>query len=423
MNVREVAFQVLMDVYQRGTYSNLALNQALKTHSFILKDRFFLTRLVYGVIQNDIRLDYYINQILVQEKIRQNMRILLKMALYQKRFMDKVPLYAIMNETVEIAKKMDGVLVAKFANAILHKLLNSEFEVARSQFESELEYRSVFHSCPLWILRLIAKQYGEESAYQYVRYNQIPPPMSMRVNTMKTDPATLMKENPIFKPSLLTSSAVMYCGEQPILELKEFQQGVVSVQDESGQLVAQMLDPKPGEYILDMCAAPGSKTGHIAELMKNEGKIVAIDLHPHRISLLQETLKRLEITNTKPIPYDALKLKDLYKAETFDRVLVDAPCSGFGVIRRKPDIALRITPQALDELVVLQSKLLVEAVRVLKKGGTLVYSTCTLNRKENNAQIQHLCDNNPDLTLVSEQTIFPHQYQSDGFYIAKLTKG
>lgn len=422
MNVREVAFQVLLDVYQRGTYSNLALNKALNSHSFITKDRAFLTHLVYGVIQHDLRLDYYINAILEKEKLRTNMRIMLKMALYQQRFMDKVPLYAIMNESVEIVKKMDGPQVAKFANAILHKLLESTYEIERSMFESEMEYRSIYYACPLWILRLISKQYGEEKAYQYAQYNLIQPPLSLRVNQLRIKKEDLIAQNPAFKTGFLSLDGVVYEGDVMMADLQELQNGLVSIQDESGQLVARILDPSPQDYVLDMCAAPGSKTGHIAELMMNQGKIVAIDLHPHRIKLLKHSLQRLMISNTQAFAYDALKLQELYRAETFDKILVDSPCSGFGVIRRKPDIALKIAPETLDELVVLQKNLLLEAARLLKKGGTLVYSTCTLNKKENEMQVKLLIEKVPTLKLVSEQTIFPHEYQSDGFYIAKLVK-
>jgi 16S rRNA (cytosine967-C5)-methyltransferase len=171
-----------------------------------------------------------------------------------------------------------------------------------------------------------------------------------------------------------------------------------------------------------MCAAPGSKTAHLAALMNNEGTIDAIDLHPHRIQLLEEGMRRLGVTNVKAQTGDVLQYVDQVGEARYDRILLDAPCSGFGVIRRKPDLLLRTKQEQMDELLMLQQKMLQTAVRLLKPGGVMVYSTCTLNRKENQLQVQALCQNAPSMHLESERQIFPFEYDSDGFYLAKLTK-
>lgn len=422
MNGREIAYQILMDVYSKKTYSNLALNRAFRTHNVSVKDRSFITNLVYGVLQNDIALDYIISNVLTKETIRLKMRVLLKMALYQKRHLDRIPLYAIINESVSIVKKNESNSLSAFANAILHKLLETDFEIKRSNFSSDYEYYSTLYSCPLWILKLIAKQYGDQNAFQYAYYNQVEAPFALRLNTMLTTKEKLLQKDQLFKAGNLSPVGLFYQGNIPINHTNEHLNGLISVQDESGQLVALKLEPSEEDYILDMCAAPGSKTGHIAEMMNNKGKIVAVDLYEHRLKLLEHNLRRLHLTNVEIKQADAMELNKHYRSGTFDKILLDAPCSGFGVIRRKPDIALKIQPHNLDELEIIQKRMLIAASKLLKKGGTLVYSTCTLNKKENEMQVKYLLERDSSFKLVEERTIFPQEYMSDGFYIAKLIK-
>ena len=199
--------------------------------------------------------------------------------------------------------------------------------------------------------------------------------------------------------------------------------GLISVQDESSQYVVEVLDPKANTKVLDMCAAPGSKTQYICELMENTGKVLALDIHPHRVEIMKKYLASLKLTNVTCICYDSTKLHEKEKLiESFDKVLLDAPCLGLGVVRRKPDILLDLKDEDLDEIVLLQQKLLDEAYLMLKEGGELVYSTCSINKKENDSQVTAFLSKHKDMRRVFEKQIFPDEYNSDGFYIAKMIK-
>ena len=199
--------------------------------------------------------------------------------------------------------------------------------------------------------------------------------------------------------------------------------GLISVQDESSQYVVEVLDPQENEKVLDMCAAPGSKTQYICELMKNTGKVLALDIHPHRVEIMKKYLQSLNLTNVTCIAFDSTKLHEKEKLiGSFDKVLLDAPCLGLGVIRRKPDIIHELISEKLDEILVLQQKLLEEAYLMLKENGTLVYSTCSINKKENDSQITAFLAKHKEMKRVYEKQIFPYEFNSDGFYICKLVK-
>ena len=215
---------------------------------------------------------------------------------------------------------------------------------------------------------------------------------------------------------------MFYTGDEPIGNVKEFLEGLVTVQDESGQMVAEIMDPKENCSILDMCAAPGSKTFHMASKINNKGKIVAIDLYEHRIQLLKNQIKRLGATSVIPVCYDSTKLLEKYQEESFDYVLLDAPCSGYGVVRRKPDLLVNIDQKDLDGILSLQKELIDVAVKLVKNQGTLVYSTCTLNKKENESQVEYLLNKYPNFKVVEQRVIFPDEFDSDGFFICKLVR-
>ena len=346
---------------------------------------------------------------------------LLKVALYQLRYMDRVPDYAVINETVEIAKEHMGFQASKFANAVLRNLQRQKYEPKVEDFKDQIAYLCLCYSTPEWVVRMMAKHYGEDVAINWLKSNTLEAPLTVRVNTLKSSIDELLNTGKFVKTEL-SEVGLKYIGDEPVASLKEFLDGKFVVQDESGQLVASTLNPKPNDYILDMCAAPGSKTYHIASLLNNTGKIVAIDLHDHRVKLLESNLPRLGITNVKTKAYDSTKLLDIFDENTFDKILLDAPCSGLGVVRRKPDILINLEQNKLDEIISIQQQLIDQAVKLLKVGGTLVYSTCTLNKKENEKQVEYLLNKYPNFKLVENKIIFPHQYDSDGFFIAKLIK-
>lgn len=421
MKVRELAYFIVNSVYKNKAFSNIELSQTIRSNKLSDQDRGFLTRLVYGTLQNAMMLDYEIACATSGKNIRPEMRTLLKVALYQLRHMDRVPDYAVINETVEIAKEHMGFQASKFANAVLRNLQRQKYEPKEDDFKDRLSYLSLIHSTPEWVVKMMAKHYGEEVAVGWLKSNTNEAPLTVRVNTLKSSCEELINSGNFVKTNL-SATGLKYIGSEPIASTKEFLEGKFVVQDESGQLVAQILNPQQNDYILDMCAAPGSKTYHIAALLNNTGKIVAVDLHDHRIKLLESNLPRLGIINVKTRVYDSTKLLDIFEENTFDKILLDAPCSGLGVVRRKPDILINLDQNKLDDIISVQQKLINQAVKLVKVGGTLVYSTCTLNKKENEKQVEYLLNNYPNFKLVDSRILFPHQFDSDGFFIAKFVK-
>ena len=421
MQARKLAYSILNSVYKDKGFVNLLLNNALNESSLKTNDKGLVTNIVYGVLQNSMYLDYVIRHYCKDKKVDARMRTLLKCAFYQMYFMDKIPNYALVNETVEIAKLELGLQASKFANAVLNNAIRNPFTLNKSDFKDDLSYLCMKYSHPEWLIRMIGKHYGMEKAMSYMKSNVTPPPLSLRVNTLKTSVEEMLKI-PYFKKGNLSPVGLFYTGDESIGNVKEFLEGYVTVQDESGQMVAEIMDPKDNCSILDMCAAPGSKTFHLASKIKNKGKIIAVDLYEHRIQLLKNQIKRLGATSVIPVCYDSTKLLDKYQEESFDYVLLDAPCSGYGVVRRKPDLLVNIDQKDLDGILSLQKELIDVAVRLVKKQGTLVYSTCTLNKKENESQVEYLLNKYPNFKVINQRVIFPDEYDSDGFFICKLVR-
>ena len=421
MQARKLAYSILNSVYKDKGFVNLLLNNALNESNLKPNDKGLVTNIVYGVLQNSMYLDYVIRHYCVDKKVDARMRTLLKCAFYQMYFMDKIPNYALVNETVEIAKNELGLQASKFANAVLNNAIRNPFTLKQSDFKDELSYLCMKYSHPEWLIRMIGKHYGMDKAMSYMKSNVTPPPLSLRVNTLKTSVEEILKV-PYFKKGNLSPVGLFYTGDEPIGNVKEFLEGLVTVQDESGQMVAEIMDPKENCSILDMCAAPGSKTFHMASKINNKGKIVAIDLYEHRIQLLKNQIKRLGATSVIPVCYDSTKLLEKYQEESFDYVLLDAPCSGYGVVRRKPDLLVNIDQKDLDGILSLQKELIDVAVKLVKNQGTLVYSTCTLNKKENESQVEYLLNKYPNFKVVEQRVIFPDEFDSDGFFICKLVR-
>lgn len=421
MNLRLIAYQILNKVFLDKAYSNIALNQALLDSSLIDLDKRLVTTIVYGVIQNSLLLDYYVKKLVDDKKINPKMRTILKMSYYQLYYLDKIPSYAIVNDGVQIAKDDMGMQASKFANAILRKMVATKVELDKSEFKDIDEYNALKYSIPTWLYKMIKKQYGEKEALAWAEISKLTPFVSCRVNVTQTSVEELIKNKNFIRGNLANSS-VIYTGSDSVFETDEYKSGLISPQDETGQLVAPQLDPQPGDYILDMCAAPGSKTMHIAELSQDKAKIIAIDLYPHRVKMIEASKKRLHLKSVSALELDALTLKNTFKDQEFDKILLDAPCSGYGVVQRKPDILINTKQENLDQLIKLQQGLIDQALKMLKKGGTLIYSTCTLNKKENDMQVDYALKLDPNLKLISMRQILPSSHQSDGFFYAKFIK-
>ena len=357
------------------------------------------------------------NLILKEKRVKKKIRALLYMSLYQLIYLDKIPEYAIINEAVKIAKK-EGYQTSQFVNAVLRNFTRNE---RRSLEElDELEKISIMTSHPLWMVKMFNKQYGLEKTKMICEEDNMPPTRSGRVNRLKTTKEELLKES-CFEEGTLSQDALLY-KRGNLAYTSYYKEGKVTIQDESSQLVARLLDPQKTDYVLDMCSAPGSKTTHLAALMENQGKIEAYDLYKHKVKLIEHNLKRLGVKNVHVQVGDSTKLIEHYPPETFDRILLDAPCSGFGVLKRKPEIKYHDS-SVMDGLIPLQALLLENAYNLLKNDGTMVYSTCTINKKENGMMIEHFIQKHPDMKVIEQRTILNYEYHTDGFYMCKMKKG
>lgn len=412
---RQLALDILLKFKQQQSYLNLSLNACFQNHQISREQKDFITRVVYGTVQNMLYLEYLLEPHL-KTRVKAYERMLLLMSLYQHEFMDNIPDYAIVNEAVHLAKKQKGIKTAQFINAVL----NHAFANQRSLDElDEQERLAIETSHPLWLVKMLFKQYGREETKKICYANNEVPYKSARVNTLKTTREELLKDDMWSRGQL--SPDCLYYQRGNIANTKYYQDGLVTIQDESSQMVARLLNPQPHDYVLDMCCAPGGKTSHLAALMKNQGRIDAYDLYEHKISLVEEQMQRLGVDIVHVQAYDSTQLTKLYAGAPFDKILLDAPCSGLGVLARKPEIKYHDS-SSMDEIIQIQQKLLENAYSLLKNGGKIVYSTCTINKKENNKQIETFIKKHLDMKIIEEKTILPYQYHSDGFYMCLLEK-
>ncbi|MEG0823176.1 MAG: 16S rRNA (cytosine(967)-C(5))-methyltransferase RsmB [Erysipelotrichaceae bacterium] len=418
MNTRKKAWELLNKICIGKSYSTLLLRHELD--NFTSQDKALITNIVYGTLQN-YRLTRYMWEGDVKNLPTEPICILLDMSAYQMFFMDKLPAYAILNDAVEIAKHVDNGRYAKLVNALLRNLQRNGRRIIT---ETGIEKIAIVTSHPTWLLNMWLKQYGKDTMIAIVKENNEKSTQCGRVNTLQITLEEFLNKYPMFtlaKSNQDKSNSAVYYESGNIADSEAYKIGDVSIQDESSQMVANFMAPKPNDKILDACSAPGSKAAHMATIMNNQGEIIAMDIHEHRVELIKEGMERQNIKCVKAIVGDATQIDERYK-EYFDKVLVDAPCSGYGVLRRKADIKYHMKSEDMDSISKLQADILQVASKTLKKQGILVYSTCTLNKKENEKQIAKFLNANEDFKLIEEHTIFPYEYHSDGFYMAKLIK-
>lgn len=414
MKAREKAYNLLCEIILNKQYSNLILRKEL--NDFEEQDKRFITNIVYGTMQNYLYVRYLWENY-VEKSIAKDIAILMDMSIYQIEFMDKVPTYAVVNEAVEIASQLHKGKYKSMVNAMLRRFMREE---KRKITGDDLTQLSILTSHPLWLVKMWNKQYGYEVTKKICYDNQEVPTLACRVNTLKSSKSELLI-NKKFREGYLSKDALLYEGGN-IANTKEFLEGLITIQDESSQCVALMVDPKENERVLDVCAAPGTKTTHMAQLMKNTGEIIACDIHEHRVELIHNSMKRMGLNCIHPQQLDGTLAHESFEVESFDRILVDAPCSGYGVLKRKNDIKVHMEPSDMDEIIPLQASILESVSSLVKKEGILVYSTCTLNKKENEKQVEKFLKNHEEYTLLEMRTIFPYEYHSDGFFMAKFKK-
>lgn len=438
-NVRDAALTILLAVDEKQAYSNLLLHQTIEKYNISAKDRGLLTELTYGTLQHKLTLDFYLEPY-VRGKLDPWVRWVLRLALYQIAYLDKIPDHAAVNEAVEIAKhRARHRGVSSTVNGILRSILRNGLRDT-TEIKDPAQRISVETSHPEWLVRRYIDGFGIEATEDMLIENNLPPLQTVRVNATKADTRggleALWEEKFAVRRSENIPECLHVLEGQPARS-KAFEEGVITIQDESSMIPAYALDVQPGMRVYDMCAAPGGKTTHIAEKMNNEGTVIATDLHKHKIKLVDESAKRLGLSIIEAQMLDGRKATEQFEKQSFDRILVDAPCSGLGVIRRKPDIKYTKSESDFESLHKIQLDLLDSAYELLKPQGKMVYSTCTIDKMENNGTVEAFLakhtdmvlapvENAPEaLTTLREQgmmQVFPQDFNSDGFFVASFVK-
>ena len=437
-SARQIAFEALLKIHKDGAYSNLVLDGLLKENPGLEeRDKSFVCNIVYGTLDRLILIDYNIGLYLNQpvKKLKSELHTILRMGTYQLLFMDKVPSRAAVNESVNLAKANKSNFAASMVNAVLRRVADNGLRLPEGT-DNDPQYLAVKYSCPEWLISLWIDSYGFENAVSLAEKALEAPPLVVRCNTVKTTVDELIwslaEEGVVSDKTSIAPDALIINVSAAVDELEAYKLGLFHVQDLASQLCCMALDAKPGETVFDLCSAPGGKTFTIAQMMNNSGTVRAFDIYQSRVELIRNGAARLGLTNVFSYLSDAAIFNENYGYA--DKVLCDVPCSGLGIIRRKPEIRFKKTAD-IDNLPDLQYRILCNATRYLNAGGRLVYSTCTLNPKENSEVCDRFLNEHPDFTAVdflpqiqrynkNEKylTLMPHIHSTDGFFVAVFEK-
>ncbi|WP_225446598.1 16S rRNA (cytosine(967)-C(5))-methyltransferase RsmB [Paenibacillus rhizovicinus] len=448
---REVALETLVRVAESGAYSNLQLNRALEDAGLSRPDAGLATELVYGTIQHQRLLDDRLQALITKgfRKLDPWVLALLRMSAYQLLMLDRVPPHAAVNEAVVIAKRRGHSGISGMVNGVLRNMERNLAELKEPVEQANPVQRiGITHSYPDWLVKRWIAAYGEETAERICAAGNERPHSSLRINPLKLsrDKAMQLLADSGFEaqPSALAAEGVVVSGGGNLAQSDGYRDGWWTLQDESSMLVADVCAPESGMKVLDCCAAPGGKTTHLAELMGDRGQVVANDVHPHKQLLIDEHAARLGLRTVHTVVGDAGTLSERFEPDSFDLVLLDAPCSGFGVIRRKPEIKWTKSEADVAAIADLQAKLMDEAAKLVRPGGVLVYSTCTIEQEENEQQVLKFLSSNESFKLDAEWPervlqplrangivgesfggmvqLLPQHFGSDGFFIARLKR-
>lgn len=441
-NSRLFAVQILEKVEKNQSFSNLLLNETVRDQSLTPENIGLLTELVYGVIQNKLKLDYQLEPFIKkQKKIDSWVRQLLRISLYQMTMLDKVPTHAVVDEAVKIAKVRGHRGVAGFVNGVLRKIDREGVRNVET-IKDPIEKLSIQYSYPRWIIELLVEEVGEQETEKIVESLSSRSKVSLRVNTQlkSMDEVISQLEEEGFKVARSSVSEYgLICENGLPVKSDLFKEGIITIQDESSMLVAEAMQIKPSDIILDACAAPGGKTTHMASYLEKDqwGEVVALDLHENKLDKILENAERLHVEELIEVKaMDARESGDSFPAQTFDKILVDAPCSGLGLMRRKPDIRYQKSLKDIYSLQKVQLDILNSVAPLLKEEGRLVYSTCTITKKENDEVVHAFLEQNKNFVLEPVQLdndkltlskegflhLYPHLHGTDGFFIASLRK-
>jgi len=447
-SAREAALRALIEIDEKDSYAQPARDRILDSGGLAMRDRAFCTELIFGVTKHRKTIDYIIETFSTRPVLKMDpvTRNTLRLGVYQISYLERIPKHAAVSESVALAKKYAHIGSAGFVNAVLRSFLRKPDAIRfPDPARDPVSYISLKYSHPEWLVSRWIKRFGEEETKELCLANNEEAPVTLRTNTLKTTRDALIWElgSGGFEahPSHLVDEGIELRNTGDLFGHELYSKGMFFAQDIASMLVSYVLSPEPNERVLDVAAAPGGKTTHIAQLMGDRGHIMACDVHDHRLELIRENLKRLGISSVKPILSDSRHLPDDIKAIEFDRVLLDAPCSGTGILRRRADLRWQRTEEDLEHLVKLQKELLQAAAGQVKPGGVLVYSTCSIEPEENSELISDFLSEHREFsadygmpylpagfkTAFQDQgkpyvNTYPHIHRIDGFFIARLRR-
>lgn len=435
---RALAVVALTRINRQHAYSNLEVNQLLAQHPLTAPDRRLLTSLVYGTLQHRLTLQAWLAP-RVHRRLDDWVQELLLVTLYQYHYLERVPNFAATNEAIEIAKTRGGAGVRKFVTGVLHAVLKTPFPDP-TKLSDPVQRLSLAASLPEWLVRQLIEEYGLTQAEQVAASVNQPPHQSVRVNRAKTTPqaaiAALKEEGVTAKPSAVAGDGLVLEGGR-LFETAAFKEGLVTVQDESAMLAAESMDLSAAQLVLDACSAPGGKTGQLAAALADHGgRVIALDIHAHKVRLVKQNLARLSLAGVVDTRQGDARKLDFLADASLDAALVDAPCSGLGLLRRKPEIRYQKQLADSHQLHQIQLAILNAVAPKIKKGGIMTYSTCTILKEENQETVAAFLASHPEFALEKTQTaraiksdraekpltILPSDFGSDGFFIATLKR-
>ncbi len=440
MTAREAAFVSLKKFESRGIYTNIEADNTIGKYNLEGPERALYTALFYGVVEKQITLDYYLGQLSARplETLDENVRIILRIGLYQLMYFERVPAYAVLDSAARLTRRFAANSAVAYVNAILREYTRRQgsLPLPTGMDPGNRMYRlSVISSLPIWLCDRWRQTYGEQKAEAIAKALSQPPSMFLRTNTLKTDTEALLsalaERGCGAVRTALSGNGVRLRRPMPVGDIYGFDEGLWFVQDEASQLCAEILAPEPGMAVLDACACPGGKSFALAMLMQNRGRVLSCDLHENKLSLVRSGAQRLGIQIVETAQKNGSEFVPAFE-NAFDRVLCDVPCSGFGVIAKKPEIRHK-PPEEGERLPKIQYKILENCARYVRPGGVLVYSTCTLDPYENEYNVRKFLLAESDFELLpfavgsrraedGMLTLFPDEFGCDGFFIAGMRK-
>jgi 16S rRNA (cytosine967-C5)-methyltransferase len=418
---RACAFAVVRRVFERGAYADRALAAEADSSRLSARDRALATQISYGTVQRRLTLDHIVERLSNREARKLDPPVLaaLRIGLFQLLFLDGVAEHAAVNESVELAK-LSGHAGARLVNAVLRRAAREAPAMLEELDDSDPERAAIRHSVPRWLARQWWRELGSDEARALLRRINDPAPSELRVNTLRSDRQEVIARLPVAaRPVPGLPEAVVLAGPFDVWSSELWREGVVMGQSSGSMRVSRVLSPRRGDRVLDLCAAPGAKTTHIAALEDGQGEIVAVERHAGRARALTETCKRMHAGGVQ------VKVADATEASltpSFDRVLVDPPCSGLGTLQSRPDVRWRASPESIGELAELQLRILRAGAAATTVGGALVYSVCTISEAESEMVIERFLADADDFSLEHQMQLLPHRDGTDGFFIARLRR-